>query len=99
MTIHLGVSDYILNMGDDAGDNLVEYPTVEDCLKQVVCEHHIPEIMINDHRESGQIMVMMMLRLKLMLTMLMRRNMGVTHFRLNGSLSFIRRGPMYLQLN
>ena len=26
--------------------NLVEYPTVEDCLKQVVCKHHIPEIMI-----------------------------------------------------
>ena len=35
--------------------NLVEYPTVEDCLKQVVCKHHIPEIIINnDHSFSGE---------------------------------------------
>ena len=26
--------------------NLVEYPAVEDGLKQVVCKHHIPEMTI-----------------------------------------------------
>ena len=49
-----GVSDDTLNMDDDAGNNLVEYPTVEDCLKQVVREHHIPEFIIYYHRECGR---------------------------------------------
>ena len=48
------MSDDILNMDDGAGDNLVEYPTVEDCLKQVVREHHIPEFIIYYHRECGR---------------------------------------------
>ena len=48
------MSDDILNMDDDdAGDNLVEYPTVEDCLEQVVREHHIPDIIDNDHHECS----------------------------------------------
>ena len=69
--------------------NLVEYPAVEDGLEQVVCKHHIPEI-------KEIIIVITMITITITNIMIMDKTGLITHFRLNGSLFFINRGPMYL---
>ena len=71
--------------------NLVEYPAVEDGLKQVVCKHHIPGI-----KEIIIMITMIINAITMTNIMIMDKTGLITHFRLNGSLFFINRGPMYL---